>query len=71
MSGASSVGTEITFLDCKRVVDNWMVPLIREATNGAPERFTYKDAMARSGGAAMKQHLRSVQQSVIREHFGL
>jgi hypothetical protein len=41
----SDLGTEIEFADGKRVVDSPFVPSIMQATDGKPERFTFKDAM--------------------------
>lgn len=64
------LGIEIQFADGKRVVDREYVGPIREATNGAPERFTFKDAMSRIGRVFEKNHLRAVQEQVIRSHFG-
>lgn len=41
----SDLGQEIEFSDGKFVVDAPFVGLISKATDGHPERFTFKDAM--------------------------
>ena len=40
-----SVGREIEFSDGKFVVDDAFVSPIMEATDGKPERFTFREAM--------------------------
>lgn len=60
---------EITFADGTQVVDDVFVEPINRATDGAPERFPFKVVMDRVTDFVAKDHLRKVQQDVIREHF--
>jgi len=60
---------EIQFLDGKFVVDDVYVGPIKEATNGAPERFPFKDVMKSLGNVFTKGYLRKAQSKIIADHL--
>jgi hypothetical protein len=62
-------GTEIQFADGKFVVDDIYVGPIGEATNGHPERFPLKDAMARMNEFFGKDLLRRAQSRATSDHL--
>lgn len=62
-------GVEIEFSDGKFVVDDAYAGPIREATDGDPSRFTFKEAMKLVGPVLGKEVLRRAHSEIIRDHF--
>jgi len=62
---------EIKFQNGTFVVDPELVGPLKEVTNGAPERFSFQEAMSKIGNWQTKQLLRGHQDSFIREHLRL
>ena len=60
---------EIQFADGKQRVDDPIAGPLLQVTNGAPERFTFADAMKLFSRWQEKQILRDTQSRIIREHF--
>lgn len=60
---------EVQFLDGKFVVDDVYVGPIKEATNGSPERFPFKDVMKSLGDVFTKDYLRRAQAKVVGDHL--
>lgn len=62
---------EVQFLNGPFLVDDPLIGPIREVTDGAPERFTFEEAMGKIGNWQTKALLRTEQSRVIKEHLRL
>jgi len=60
---------EIEFSDGKRLIDDPLVGPIKQATDGAPESFTFKDAMKRLNKVNERNFLREARGKIVREHL--
>lgn len=61
---------EMKFADGTRVVDDPFVGPLNKATDGAPERFTFQEAMDRLNKLNEGNLFAEARSSLIREHVG-
>ena len=62
---------EVQFSNGTFMVDDPLVGPIKEVTNGAPERFTFEEAMGKIGNWQTKMLLRNEQSRVVHDHLRL
>lgn len=60
---------DVLFSDGLQQVDDLYVPLLNEATDGEPQKFTYKAAMQRLGRVLERGIVRNAMSNAIRGHF--